>query len=189
MKNVVGGSDSDPAKRYLNALLEGDEGGAASAVMSVVTAGASIPEVYVRILTPAMKRMGELWRENKISIAQQKLATEITLNQMDKLRSLGVTKQKSPYRALVCCVTGEMHSTGARMAADLFRLEGWSVDFLGADVPAEDIVAMVKNRRPHLLALSVTMKPNLKYVRTLLAALGALAPRQRCSSAVGRPQT
>jgi DNA-binding XRE family transcriptional regulator/methylmalonyl-CoA mutase cobalamin-binding subunit len=93
---------------------------------------------------------------------------------MDKLRSLGVTKQKSPHRALVCCIKGELHSTGARMAADLFRLEGWTVDFLGPDVPTEAIVAMVKSRRPQILALSVTMKQNLRHVRALLEALRKL---------------
>ena len=168
-------SNRDPTTRYLDALLEGNEDIASAAVTSMVAHGASISDVYTTLLTPAMVRMGELWRRRKINVAQQKLATQITLSQMDKLRSLGVVKQKWPYRALVCCVKGEMHSTGARMTADLFRLEGWSVDFLGADVPTEDIVAMVQNRRPHILALSVTMKSNLKHVRSLLDALGDLA--------------
>ena len=136
--------------------------------------GASISEIYIQLLTPAMVRVGELWRKRKVNVAQQKLATEITLGQMDKLRSLGVTKEKSPHRALVCCIKGEMHSTGARMTADLLRLEGWTVDFLGPDVPTEAIVAMVKNRQPQILALSVTMKSNLRRVRALLAALRKL---------------
>jgi methanogenic corrinoid protein MtbC1/DNA-binding XRE family transcriptional regulator len=172
---VVSSSNSEPAQRYLDALLEGDEDGAAATVRNMIAGGGSIPDVYTKLLTPAMTRMGELWRKRKINVAQQKLATQITLSQMDKLRSLGVVKQKWPYRALVCCVTGEMHSTGARMAADLFRLEGWSVDFLGADVPTEDIVAMVQSRRPHILGVSVTMKSNLKHLRSLLEALSKLA--------------
>jgi len=156
----------------LNALLEGNEEGASAAVTSMLVDGASISEIYIQLLTPAMVRVGELWRKRKVNVAQQKLATETTLGQMDKLRSLGVTKEKSPHRALVCCIKGELHSTGARMTADLLRLEGWNVDFLGPDVPTEAIVAMVKNRGPQILALSVTMKSNLRHVRALLGALG-----------------
>jgi hypothetical protein len=37
------------------------------------------------------------------------------------------------------------------MASDLLRLEGWAVGFLGADVLAEGIVGMVKNRQPRVL--------------------------------------
>jgi methanogenic corrinoid protein MtbC1/DNA-binding XRE family transcriptional regulator len=172
---VVGSSHSDAPQRYLDALLEGDEDDAAASVKSMIAAGASISDIYINLLTPAMARMGELWRQKKINVAQQKLATQITLSQMDKLRSLIVVKHRWPYRALICCIQGEMHSTGARMAADLFRLEGWSVDFLGADVPTGDIVAMAASRRPHILALSVTMKSNLKHVRSLLEPLRKLA--------------
>jgi methanogenic corrinoid protein MtbC1/DNA-binding XRE family transcriptional regulator len=121
-----------------------------------------------------MARIGDLWRRGKVNVAQQKLATQITLGQMDRLRSQGAAKKSSPCRALVCCVEGELHATGARMLADLFGLEGWAVDFLGSDVPTEDILAMVKHRRPQILALSVTMKPNLKHVRRLLHALSKL---------------
>jgi methanogenic corrinoid protein MtbC1/DNA-binding XRE family transcriptional regulator len=168
----VGSSPPAPVKRYLDALLKGDEEAAAAAVASMMEQGAGLLDVYIKLLTPAMTRMGELWRERKINVAQQKLATQITLSQMDRLRSPAVAKPKSAFRALVCCVTGELHSTGARMIADLFRLEGWSVDFLGADVPSGDVAAMVQSRRPHILALSVTMKANLKHLRALLGALG-----------------
>jgi methanogenic corrinoid protein MtbC1/DNA-binding XRE family transcriptional regulator len=177
MKNAETAMEGDQAQHYLNALLAGNEEGASAAVTSMLGDGASISEIYMTLLTPAMVRMGELWRRKKINVAQQKLATEITLGQMDKLRSLGVGKPKLPHRALVCCVKGERHSTGARMTADLFRLEGWTVDFLGPDVPREAIVAMVKNRQPQILALSVTMKANLKHVRSLLEALSKLSAR------------
>ena len=168
------GGELDPTKRYLDALLEGNEEAASAPLKAMLAEGASISDVYIRVLTPAMARVGELWRKRKVDVAQQKLATEITLGQMDKLRSLGVAKQKSPHRTLVCCIKGELHSTGARMTADLFRLEGWTVDFLGPDVPTEAIVAMVTNRRPQILALSVTMKSNLKHVRGLLESLRKL---------------
>jgi methanogenic corrinoid protein MtbC1/DNA-binding XRE family transcriptional regulator len=169
----------DPPQRFLEALLEGNDEAACGAVTSMLADGASISEIYLQLFTAALVRMGDLWRRRKINVAQQKLATEITLGQMDRLRSLGVTKQKSPHRALVCCIKGELHSVGARMAADLLRLEGWTVDFLGPDVPTEAIVAMVKTRQPQVLGLSVTMKANLRHVRALLDALGKLAVRPR----------
>jgi DNA-binding XRE family transcriptional regulator len=65
------------------------------------------------------------------------------------------------------------------MVTDLLRLEGWSVDFLGADVPTEDVVAMAQSRRPHIIAVSVTMQDNLTQVRSLLAALAKLSKAPR----------
>jgi methanogenic corrinoid protein MtbC1/DNA-binding XRE family transcriptional regulator len=167
------------ATRYLDALLAGDEDAAYAVVKIMLAEGAAVADVYIKLLTPAMVQVGELWRKRKVNVAQQKLATQITLKQMERLRSIGGTKQKSLYRVLVCCIEGEQHSTGAEMAADLFRLEGWSVDFLGADVPTEDILAIVKNRQPPILALSITMKQNLTNLRRLLQGLSNLAVRPK----------
>jgi MerR family transcriptional regulator, light-induced transcriptional regulator len=175
MMTVRRNHDSNVVQSYLDALVAGDEVAAATAVSSMITEGRSIADVYIKLLTPAMTRIGELWRKNKINVAQQKLATQITLSQMDRLRSGIVAKRQSPYRALVCCVQGEMHSTGARMVADLLRLEGWLVDFLGADVPTGDVVAMVQKKRTQMVALSVTMKANLQHARSLGATLRELA--------------
>jgi methanogenic corrinoid protein MtbC1/DNA-binding XRE family transcriptional regulator len=170
---------ADPVHRYVDALLGGDEDAAAVVVTNAVAAGMAIADVYTALLTPAMIRVGDLWRRRRIDVAQQKLATQITLNQMDRLRATGARKTRLPYRALVCCVEGETHSTGARMAADLLRLEGWSVDFLGADVPVRDVVALVQRREPNVLALSVTMQGNIKHVRRLLDELRRMPARPK----------
>ncbi len=165
--------------RFLSALLEGDDEGAHAAVKSMLSRGAAISEIYVNLLTPAMTRIGDLWRGNKINVAQQKLASEITLRQMERLRVMVGSKQRALYRALVCCIEGEQHSTGAEMMADLLRLEGWSVDFLGADVPTRDILTIVRIRQPQLLALSITMKRNLRHLRRLLEVLSSQAVRPK----------
>jgi methanogenic corrinoid protein MtbC1/DNA-binding XRE family transcriptional regulator len=180
MKTAGDGSEPNPrTKRYLEGLLEGDDDVAYAAVKTMLAEEASVADVYLKLLTPAMVRVGELWRKRKINVGQQKLATEITLRQMERLRSIIGTKPKSFHRALVCCIQGEQHSTGAEMAADLFRLEGWSVDFLGADVPTDDLLTMVKKRQPQILGLSVTMKQNLRHLRRLLEALSKLAVRPK----------
>jgi methanogenic corrinoid protein MtbC1/DNA-binding XRE family transcriptional regulator len=179
MRNANRATLAEPAEKYLEALLAGDEDAAAAAVTRFVSRGGSMADVYVEAFTPALTRVGELWRSRKINVAQQKLATQMTLSQMDRLRALERPKPRSTYRALVCCLKGELHSTAARMVTDLLRLEGWSVDVLGADVPTEDVVAMAQSRRPHIIAVSVTMQDNLTQVRSLLAALAKLpkAPR------------
>jgi len=66
---------------------------------------------------------------------------------------------------MVCCVEGEHHFIAARMAADLFQMEGWQVDFLGPDVPTAALIEIVSARRPNLLALSTTLQSNLRRTR------------------------
>jgi y4mF family transcriptional regulator len=126
-----------------------------------------------------MVQIGDLWGRGAINVAQEKLATQITLGQMAKLRLLQVGPRPSAHRILVSCVEGEEHYIGARMAADLFMMEGWAVDFLGPNVPGVSLIEMIKSRRPQLVALSATMQRHVKNAKGLIRQMTALSPRPK----------
>ncbi|NJN68567.1 MAG: hypothetical protein HC884_18585 [Chloroflexaceae bacterium] len=67
----------------------------------------------------------------------------------------------------------ELHELGVRMVADFFEIEGWDVYYLGANMPTEDVVAMVNERRAHLLAVSVTLNTHVPAARDLIRAVRA----------------
>ncbi|HEY7163177.1 MAG TPA: B12-binding domain-containing protein [Candidatus Binatia bacterium] len=151
-------------KQYSSALLRGDSEAAAGAVEEAIAEGMALSEIYMKLLAPSLRHVGDLWTAGKISVAQEHLATQITLAQMEKLRSLHRARNRLSYYVLTACVEGEEHFVGARMIADLFALEGWAVEFLGPNVPTSALIDMVRERRPHLLALSVTMKQGVQKV-------------------------
>jgi methanogenic corrinoid protein MtbC1/DNA-binding XRE family transcriptional regulator len=157
--------------RYLQALLCGDFGAASVTVSDLIAAKVALAEIYVDVMAPAMVTVGDLWCEGKINVAQEHLATQITLGQMEKLRLMQPVPRPLPYSTVVACVEGEAHFLGARMAADLFQLEGWSVDFLGPDVPTRALIEIVASRRPDLLCLSVTLESHRKAVDVLIKGL------------------
>ena len=86
------------------------------------------------------------------------IARKTTLSKIQAIR-LAASSKFGPFTfqrfkvAFAWPPKGEQHSTGAEMASDLLRLEGWAVGFLGADVLAEDIVDMVMNRQTRFLGL------------------------------------
>jgi methylmalonyl-CoA mutase cobalamin-binding subunit/DNA-binding XRE family transcriptional regulator len=94
---------------------------------------------------------------------------------MDKLRLIQSIPRSLSYRVMVCCVEGEQHFIGAKMAADLFQMEGWQVDYLGPNVPTAALIEIVSARRPNLLALSITMESNLRRTQTLIRKIRKLA--------------
>ncbi len=174
------GVDWDPFKKdYLKALLAGDRAAAGEVVESLLAGSMALPAIYLNVLSPVMVQIGELWGRGAINVAQEKLATQITLGQMAKLRLLQVAPRLSAHRVLVSCVEGEEHYIGARMAADLFMMEGWAVDFLGPNVPGTSLIEMIKSRRPQLVALSATMQRHVKKMKSLIRQLTTLSPRPK----------
>jgi methanogenic corrinoid protein MtbC1/DNA-binding XRE family transcriptional regulator len=161
-------------QRYLGALLDGDSNLASAIVHELVAKRGRVADIYVQVLAPAMFRIGELWCDGKVNVAQEHLATQITLGQMDKLRLIQSVNRSLSYRVMVCCIEGEHHFIAARMAADLFQMEGWQVDFLGPDVPAAALIEIVAARQPDLVALSITIQSNFRRAQALVKKLKKL---------------
>ena len=79
---------------------------------------------------------------------------------------------ESRARSLIAaCVDEERHQMGLRMLCDLLELEGWDTLYLGASVPIESLVDMVKKRQPDVVALSATIAPHLPRLRAAIEAI------------------
>ena len=161
--------------RYTQALLNGGDDAAFQVIEELWRARSSLGDIYLHLLTPALVGVGQLWCDGHIGVGLEKLASHLVLKHMERLRSMYTADQlRFPYRVLVSCVEGEQHWIGARMVADLFLVKGWSVDFLGPDVPTPELFDTIKLRRPQLAALSVRTLTGVKHARRLIEELTAL---------------
>jgi len=164
-------------QHFIAALVCADAEDAAQVIDELVAGQRSLLEIYLAVIAPALVSIGDSWCNGELGVGDEHLATQIVIQQMDRLRSLFVTPEpRSPYRVLVACVEGEQHFVGARMIADLCLLKGWAVDFLGPDTPTAALVEMAKRRRAHLVAMSVTMEQGMHHVQRVLDELAELSP-------------
>jgi len=143
-------------RKYLESLLAGDAERADALVAEAQRRGWSAEQIYLNVLAPAQAEIGARWQARRLSVADEHLATEITLGQMERLRGRLVPPPTPTGHAIVACVQGEAHSIAARMLADFLLIDGWSVDYLGGNTPTPDLVDLAARRRPDLVALSVT---------------------------------
>ena len=113
--------------------------------------------LYQRVIAPAMWRIGELWEQGEISVADEHLATALTHQAMAGIYGPSLGHRVKPGRILMAAVEGEQHALGLRMAADVVELAGYETIYLGADVPTADLLQAVTARSPDLVGLSATM--------------------------------
>jgi len=164
-------------QHFTTALARGDAEDAAQVIDELVAGQSSLLEIYLQVIAPALVSIGDSWCSGEIGVGDEHLATQIVVQQMDRLRSLFVAPEpRSPYRVLVACVEGEQHFIGARMVADLCLSKGWAVDFLGPDTPTSALVEMAKRRHVQLVAMSVTMEQGMGHVQRVLDELVGLSP-------------
>lgn len=170
---------------YVAALSSGNRRQALVVARSALAEGIDIRDLYLDVFQPAMHEVGRLWEVNKMTVAQEHLATAITQSVMAQLYN-HVFANPSVGRTLVAtCIGGELHELGIRMVADFFEIEGWDVYYLGANVPASDVVATVEDRKADLLAISITLNTHVPLARDLIRALRASPSGKKVKVMVG----
>jgi methanogenic corrinoid protein MtbC1 len=173
-------SDLEPVRdRYLACLLEPDPRAAWAAIAQALDDGAHPGRIYLDVLAPAMVEIGVLWETARIGVAQEHLATQITQTILARvapsLEDAEAALLDGPRRtALVSGTPGELHGIGARMVADFLEGAGWDVLLLGPDTPAGELLALTRERRPDVVALSTALSFNLLAAGRVFAALRAL---------------
>jgi len=162
-------------QRYLDAVLIGEGTSAGLVVEEGLKQGFGMFDIYLSILVPTQIDLGQAWHDGKVNVAQEHLATQITLDQMDRLRSQIFPRSKLGFRVAVTTVEGDSHFIGARMVADFFLADGWDVDFLGPSTPGPDLVELVRRRSVDLVAISITNADSFPRLEWTVGSLATLA--------------
>lgn len=186
MQSVLDPSPSTPdllsglQARYLAAQLSGDRREALRLLVDDgLLRGIPLQDIHLKIIQPAQYEIGRLWQENRISVAQEHLATAISQLALSHLYRHLPRDPSNGKVVMVSCVEGELHEVGARMASDFLEMAGFDVRFLGANVPTGHLLRMVREQTPDLLALSVTMSYHLPALRSAVSEVRATFPGLR----------
>lgn len=160
------------AQPYLDAVLAGSRQRARAVVDAAKAEGVDIRALYLHIFQPALREVGRLWQENRITVADEHLATAITQALMTQVFAEMFARPKGHARTMIAaCLDSERHELGLRMVCDLLDLEGWETTFIGAAVPAASLAQMVQTRRPDALALSVSLAAHVPRLARAISAL------------------
>lgn len=79
--------------------------------------------------------------------------------------------KKSKLKALVSSAPNEFHELGGRIVADFLEIDGWDVSYLGANVPEQELIKIVKKTKPKLIAISVTMPFNIEKAHKIIDSI------------------
>ena len=159
------------AEFYSEAALLGRQDDAIALLEDAFTRADSLPLVAVHVIQPAMYDVGQLWQENRVSVAQEQLATATSESWLAQSMARAKAATDNGKRAVFASLAGNQHILGLNMVADAFELDGWVVDNLGADTPIETLVDHVSDTRPHLVGLSATLPQHLWGLRRTINRL------------------
>lgn len=159
-------------ERYLRQVEEADEYGAVDLALGMLDQGTPPQDVLLRVIVPAQRRVGQLWAANRWTVAHEHAATAISERAVAAVISR-VRPTPTHGHVLVACVEGEQHALPTRLLAEVLRLHGWQIDFLGADVPTPHLVARLQQTGPDVVALGCTVPAWLPRAHATITACQA----------------
>ena len=125
---------------------------------------------------PLAREIGDRWRRGETTIAAEHFATSI-------LRSMLVAELNDTNEAagrpkiLFGAISGERHDLGILAAALAAQEQGAHSIFLGADLPAEEVLVAARATRAEAVALGFVTSPPEAIERSMSALRKSLSPK------------
>jgi len=111
-------------------------------------------EVFRRVLIPLQIRVGELWFEEKVSIAvEHYVTTQVKQKLFSVMSILGM---RNGPKVVIACPPWDLHEIGAQMVAYHCSTLGYQTTLLGANLPVESLIHFCTRTNPDAVALSFT---------------------------------
>ncbi len=164
---------------YFNGLLEGNKNVCRRIVDKLLEEKTDIIEIYTGLFQKTLYQVGKMWDLNKLSVGDEHLGTEITEELLYYCSSRITPVRQLNKKALVTCVNKEYHKLGARMAADVFVLNGWETYFLGASTPNKEILKYIDLKKPEIVGLSFSFYINVMKLFDVVREIKNNFPGQR----------
>jgi methanogenic corrinoid protein MtbC1 len=161
--------DPELGEHYLRLVGSGDEPGAVEVVTDLLDDGVPAQRVMVDLIGRTQARVGELWAANEWSVAREHAATAISERAVAAVAARTAVRP-TRGRIAIACVDGEWHALPVRILAEMLRLDGWRVDFLGANVPGPHLVTHLHQTGPDAVALSCMIPTRLPRAHAAITA-------------------
>jgi MerR family transcriptional regulator, light-induced transcriptional regulator len=138
-------------------MLSGDYSKSWEIIQKQFSAKRNSLYIYDKLLTDAMRYIGQLWEHNAISVADEHLASAVCDRLITQYSELQPADTSSRKKAMFLCMEGEQHYLGLKMVSSFFQECGWSTRFYGPNLPLEYALISALSWKPDVVGLSVSM--------------------------------
>jgi methanogenic corrinoid protein MtbC1 len=113
------------------------------------------------MVTPLMRKIGELWADGDIGVGQEHLATEIVKGTLYTVRKQAGFNLEGP-KVIIATPPSCLHEFGANIAGILASNQGWNPVYLGPNIPYEELMEAAHRVQPQaiLLAIQTILNPD-----------------------------
>ena len=173
------------AEGFSELLLSDNEAEATAQLIDAYLQSHALATIFDTTITDAMHRVGDLWFNGTITIADEHLATRVMLSALQKLRGIVVPEPATGLKAINCGIEGDLHELPIHLAEVIFESEGWDISNLGPNTPLFTLRDMVAQKKPELVCISARSIVDLDRATTEYAQLRKVSEKINGTTVLG----
>jgi methanogenic corrinoid protein MtbC1 len=162
------------ARQLYNTLIRHDDGRAGD-LLRDAHARFDLLTVCQEVIIPALREIGDAWYRGDIRVTTEHFASAYLRGKLLSLLQAYPTKRGAPL-ILIGCAPMEQHELGTLMMAVLLRSEGYRIEYLGPDIPIEDLAEYARYEHPDMIILSATSESSAREMRPMQELLQKSRP-------------
>lgn len=173
-------------RRLADRCIDQDIEAVNSEVVDLLGRGVSLESIYLHLVAPAARELGERWNTDEASFAEVSLGLCCLHRLLCDCESVGFRCAATPdsHSILLTSTPGDQHTFGIAMAADFFRRYGWQVSNLSG-LDAGFIVERLRGTYYSALGLSLHSDQNLESLDRLIGQARRISCNQNLLVVVG----
>lgn len=156
------GTETNSESELFRSLVAGREEEVAGMLIGAYLEGNSLANVFDDHICPAMRRIGQLWADGDISVAQEHLATRAVTCSLYKLRNVMPVAEFNGNTAICCAIEGDFHELPTHLVQMILEDDGWEVINFGANLPLYSLCQEISQHSPKLICISSTMMTDIE---------------------------
>jgi len=154
-------------------LLAGDGPGAWGVVESALRGGAEPAAVYVDLLAPVLRDIGQRWSKAQVTVADEHRATAAARRLVGRLGPRFTRVGRPRAVVLLGGAAGDHHELPLAMLSDVLRGAGYHVADLGPNTPVASFVEAAGQTPSAAIGISAATDAAVKEARATVKALRA----------------
>jgi methanogenic corrinoid protein MtbC1 len=172
-----------------NLVLQEDARTSVDYVKAIHASGTSLEDVYLLLLTPVARKLGQMWEEDESSFTDVTIALwriKQLMYDLSPLFQQYADENKKGSSIMLVPLPGSQHNLGLFMVSEFFARAGWRI--WGELAATEDeIIRMAENDWFDVVGLSASVREQFPQLKELIKSIKAKSKNPHVGVIIGSP--
>lgn len=170
-------------------VLQEDARTSVNYVKEINASGVSLENIYLLLLTPVARKLGEMWEEDESSFTDVTIALwriKQLMYDLSPIFQQYAEQNRTGSSIMLVPLPGSQHNLGLFMVSEFFAKAGWRI-WGELAATQEDIISMAQTEWFDVIGLSASLREQFPQLKELIQEIKLKSKNPRVGVIIGSP--